>query len=334
MSAVTRPAGAAATERTIHRLITPEGVPLDLEVALAGDRLAAFLIDALIILGACLLVFFLTSLTGKAEFMSLGLIAFFLLRNFYFMFFEHRWQGTTLGKRSRRLRVIDAQGGQLTVEAIIVRNLTRDIEIFLPLIMLLAPQALWPEAPFWARPLAGLWGLVLGLMPLFNRQRRRVGDLVAGTMVIATPQVALLGDLAATATASATASATNTGPSPDDEAGAGAARPVRGHVFSRAQLSVYGIYELQVLEKVLRAPSSDEMDRQLAAIRDKICAKIGYSEPVPHDYEFLKDFYAAQRAHLESRLMLGERREDKFAGTDPAAQEDGSKPGRNKPGQA
>ena len=304
--------GSDQTERTLHELVAPEGVPLSLEVALAGDRLAAFILDGMVILGGGLLILYLTHLTGVAEVMSLGLILFFLLRNFYFMFLEHRWQGTTIGKRSRRLRVIDAAGGQLTVEAIIVRNLTRDIEIFLPLMVLVAPGAVWPEAPIWAAPLAGLWVLVLGLMPLFNKQRRRVGDLVAGTMVIAAPQVELLGDLAAwpmEGRAAATA---------ED-----AAAPPARHVFTRAQLEIYGIYELQVLEQVLRAPSSPEMDRQRDAIRQKICAKIGYKEAIPDTFTFLQEFYTAQRGHLESRLLLGDRREDKFAGTDPAAQTDG-----------
>jgi uncharacterized RDD family membrane protein YckC len=313
MSAARPGKGSSPSDKTVFRLVTPEGVPLSLQVALVGDRLAAFLLDAMIILGAVLAIFFLTSMSGSAEFQSLGLIAFFLLRNFYFMFLEHRWQGSTIGKRSRRLRVIDAGGGQLSVEAIVVRNLTRDIEIFIPLGMLLAPQAFWPEAPVWAPPIAGLWVLVLGLLPLFNKQRRRVGDLVAGTMVIASPQVELLSDLAAKRV--------------QPVSRPGSARAF--HVFTKKQLSVYGIYELQVLEKVLRAPRSNEMDAQLASIREKICKKIGYKNEVPVDFEFLQEFYAAQRAHLESRMMLGERREDKFGGEGPEEPEAGG-PGESR----
>jgi uncharacterized RDD family membrane protein YckC len=278
------------------QLVTPEGVPLSLDIALAGDRLAAFLIDSLFIGVAGFCVVFLAMLSGLVEAYGLTMIILFLLRNFYFMFFEQTWQGATPGKRNRKLRVVDYRGGQLTVEAVIVRNLTRDIEIFLPLTVFMYPEVVWPGAPPLAAPVAGLWALVLGLMPLLNRNRRRVGDLIAGTVVIAAPQVELLGDLAESRTAT------------------GAAPVSADHAFSQDQLGIYGVYELQVLEKVLRRSGYDSTAEQMALIREKICAKIGWTEPVTDDYGFLKAFYAAQRAHLEGRLLMGDRREDKFSG--------------------
>jgi len=294
-----------ATEpKNTFELVTPEGVPLFLEIALAGDRLTAFMLDALIILTVMVIFGFFAFLTGVVEFMTLTLIVFFLLRNFYFMFFEQRWQGATPGKRNRRLRVVDAGGGQLSVEAIIVRNLTRDIEIFIPMAVLFFPEQIWPTAPPFVAPVAGLWLIVLGLLPLFNKHRRRVGDLIAGTVVIAAPQVALLGDLA------------------DQEAEPLRATADHDYTFSRDQLSVYGVYELQVLEKVLRRSGFDAAREQMGTIREKICAKIDWQGEVKNDYAFLKAFYAAQRAHLEGRMIMGERREDKFGGTDPAADED------------
>lgn len=301
-SDVPRP-GRDRENRNIFPLVTPEGVPLSLDIALAGDRITAFLLDSLIVYGTIWLISLGAQLVRVAEVGSLSLILSFLLRNFYFMFFEQRWQGATPGKRNRRLRVIDAHGGQLSVEAVIVRNLTRDIEVFIPLAVLLFPQVVWPEAPPFAGLVAGLWVLVLGLMPLFNKQRRRVGDLIAGTIVIAAPQVELLGDLA------------------DGRQAGVAAEPEAGHAFTTAHLSVYGVYELQVLEKVLRRSGLDHVDEQMATIREKICAKIGWEEEVKDDHKFLKAFYAAQRAHLEGRLLMGQRREDKFDGTIPAAAE-------------
>nr|MEE4267965.1 RDD family protein [Candidatus Krumholzibacteria bacterium] len=279
-------------------LVSPEGVPLTLEIALAGDRATAFLIDVLCIAVVIAAIQLLGFLTMSVELVSIGLIVTFLVRNFYFMFFEQRWQGSTPGKRNRGLRVIDVSGGLLSVEAIIVRNLTRDVEIFLPLMLVFFPEYLWPGAPPWAIPLAGLWMLVLGLMPLFNRQRRRVGDLIAGTVVIASPQVELLGDLAASSPSSSSAA------------------PTGKFVFSRDQLGVYGVYELQVLEKVLRRSGFDEAQVQMATVREKICAKIGWEDEVKDDEKFLRAFYAAQRAHLEGRMLLGDRREDKFGGTE------------------
>jgi uncharacterized RDD family membrane protein YckC len=282
-------------------LVSPEGVPLTLEIALAGDRCTAFLIDVLCIAVVIVAIQLLGYLTMSMELVSFGLILTFLIRNFYFMFFEQRWQGATPGKRNRGLRVIDVNGGLLSVEAIIVRNLTRDVEIFLPLMLVFFPEYLWPGAPPWAIPLAGLWMLILGLMPLFNRQRRRVGDLIAGTVVIASPQVELLGDLAAPAPSSPQAV------------------PAGDFVFTRDQLAVYGVYELQVLEKVLRRSGFDEARAQMATVREKICAKIGWEDEVKDDEKFLRAFYAAQRAHLEGRMLLGDRREDKFGGAEVSA---------------
>lgn len=292
--------------RNSFRLVTPEGVPLSLEIALAGDRITAFLLDSLIVYGTIVLISLGAALVRTPEVGTLSLVLSFLLRNFYFMVFEQRWQGATPGKRNRRLRVIDAQGGQLAVEAVIVRNLTREVEIFIPLAVLFFPEGVWPEAPPFVPLVAGLWVLVLGLMPLFNRQRRRVGDLIAGTIVIAAPQVELLGDLADPDRIGA----------PGPAGGAG-----EGFTFAPAQLGVYGVYELQVLEKVLRRSGLDNVEAQMGTIREKICARIGWEGEVKDDYGFLKAFYAAQRAHLEGRLLMGQRREDKFDGTVPAAEE-------------
>jgi len=297
------------------RLVSPEGVPLDFGVAAAGDRLTAFLIDAGII-AASLLVLLLASLPLYEESIHAVLIlASFLVVNFYFLWFEHRWQGRTPGKRVRSLRVVDAHGGRLTVEAVIVRNLTRYVEIVIPLLLLTAPETLWPDAPPWLAGVNCLWLLAFGFMPLFNRQRRRVGDLIAGTLVIRTPAPALLRDLADAAPDQAKGA--------DTAAAAGAAdaddatAPRFG--FTEPQLGHYGIYELQVLEEILRNPHPYGADAAIAQVREKIAAKIGWDGEVDDDLAFLRAFYTAQRAHLERHMVLGRRREDKHDGAAPPA---------------
>jgi hypothetical protein len=84
--------------------------------------------------------------------------------------------------------------------------------------------------------------------------------------------------------------------------------------FTRSQLEIYGIYELQTLEEVLRhkGPQSEETQREIAR---RIQQKIGWTGDANVDAErFLKAFYAALRAHLEARMLFGERRENKYAG--------------------
>ncbi len=275
-------------------LVTPEGVPLAFNVALVGDRLVAFLLDYLIIIVITLFFGLLASVSGASEIMALALLINFLVRNFYFMFFEQRWQGSTPGKRGRRLRVIDAGGGLLSVEAIIVRNLTRDAEIFLPLTVLIAPEEMLPGMPGYLTLVALVWILVFGFLPLFNRQRRRIGDLIAGTLVIVSPQVSLLDDLVEQNEQSDTPTESR-------------------YRFTEANLQHYGAYELQVLEEFLRVPDTKGFAEQAGLICTKIRNKIGWEGKITDDSSFLREFYAAQRAHLEKRLLLGKHRKDKNA---------------------
>jgi uncharacterized RDD family membrane protein YckC len=285
-------AAASARAERLREVVTPEGVPIRFAVALAGDRLGAFLLDLLAIAAIELAVVvplgflaFRGALSGDAV-IAAAVLAIFLVRTFYFAFFELSWQGQTPGKRNLGIRAVDARGGPLTAEAIIARNLTREVELFLPMVGLFAPEALFDGAPGWARLAAVTWMLVLGFLPLFNRDRLRIGDLVAGTIVVRTPDAVLLGDLAAET-----------------------AREALG--FTDAQLDVYGIYELQVLEDVLRGggtPGNADAVRTVAA---KIRDKIGWTGSPVADRGFLEGFYAALRARLERRLLFGRRRADK-----------------------
>jgi hypothetical protein len=89
--------------------------------------------------------------------------------------------------------------------------------------------------------------------------------------------------------------------------------------FKPAQLQAYGAFELQVLEELLRRPPSRETAQVLAEVCGKICRKIGWSEPVPPNNvtEFLRDFYAAERAFLEREQLFGKARADKYAAPAP-----------------
>ena len=82
----------------------------------------------------------------------------FVVRNLYFIHFELSWRGATPGKRIVGIRVIDRRGGPLLPAAVIARNLTREVEIFIPLRVLISATAR-PDPPalgvsgFWARGL-------------------------------------------------------------------------------------------------------------------------------------------------------------------------------------
>jgi uncharacterized RDD family membrane protein YckC len=313
-----------AAER-VHRVVTPEGLSLPFAVAPVGDRLSAFLFDLLLIAAGTAVILVVLALTAVTGLLALGaslaVITVFLLWNFYFVFFEVRWGGVTFGKRKAGLRVISRDGGPLTAEAVFARNLMRNLELNLPVLVLLAPAQMLPESPAWGRLLAAVWLLVFALMPLFNRDRLRCGDLVAGTMVVKVPAAVLLGDLAdrgargeaGEAPAAARPPAARWSPPPP--AGPFAAPPVvEAYPFTRQQLDIYGIHELQVLEDLLRRHDQGTLEgRVLDEVGEKIKAKIGWSRERWSDpaRPFLDAFYRAQRARLEQKMLFGQRQERK-----------------------
>jgi uncharacterized RDD family membrane protein YckC len=288
----------AAPRGRVREVVTPEGVPLRFTLADAGERAGAFLIDLLILMGSSIALLIATVIlagTAGGIGLAVGLVAFFALRTFYFTFFESRWKGATPGKRALRLRVVDAHGGPLTAEAVFARNLMREVEFFVPLVALLAPASLGDSLPGWARLVSLGWLLVFALLPLFNRDRLRPGDLVGGTLVVRAPRALLLEDL----------SGAHTSPR---------AAPAPRYAFTREQLDIYGIYELQVLEELLRSQGPVRWV-SLRAVSEKVQAKLRWQPPVAdRDAErFLHDFYTAQRRRLEQKMLLGHRQERKRA---------------------
>jgi len=278
--------------RTLRRtFVTPEGVDLRLELGSAGARAAAFLIDIGIMFIALIALTFvaLSLLVGGVanQFLEiLWLIVFFVLRNGWFTLFEMGGRGATPGKRLLGLRVVARDGGRLTAGSVIARNAMREIEIFLPLSFLLQETAANAVDGFLV--LFGLsWSGIFLFFPLFNRDRLRVGDLIAGTWVVNTVRSKLGADLGQ----------------------ASSGRP-RRESFSEAALDLYGIYELQTLEDVLRKGRDDAIITVAAAIRRKA--------DLPDDGDdlgFLTDYYAALCARLERGMLVGHRRENKFAGS-------------------
>ena len=269
----------------IRELITPEGIDLRLVLPDAGERAAAFFLDVAImvatLIGAsiAILLFALATPWSPRELLfSFWLLAFFFLRNFYFVAFELTPRGATPGKRMLGLRVAMRNGGPTTAAAIFARNAMREIELFLPLSFLMATPS---GVDAWIALMGTVWCGVFVLFPLFNRDRLRVGDLVGGTWVVRSPQRILDVDLA-------------------DDAGSAI-------TFTAAALDAYGIKELGVLEDVLRKRDP----AVVKAVAERIRAKIGVTANEP-DLEFLQAYYKALRAHLESRLLFGRRRRDKF----------------------
>jgi uncharacterized RDD family membrane protein YckC len=291
-----------AADNRRRTVITPEGIALTFTLAPRSARAGALLID-LILIGVVMVVstlalFWIAGGTIQAvanrpdavghalQFLFiLWMAAMFLLRNAWFLFFELGPRGATPGKRASRSRIAARDGGRLTAEMVLARNLLRDIELFLPASFLLSARGGDMGA---AGIAAAGWFLIFVLFPFFNRDALRAGDIVAGTWVVEAPRPKL--EQALTATPAATA-------------------PAAYH-FDDAALAHYGEYELQVLEKVLRENRADA----LVAVYQRICDKIGWQAGAGDERAFLQAYYIQLRARLESNMRFGKRKADKFTG--------------------
>ena len=206
-----------------YNIDTPESVAFDYTVADVGNRFLAALVDMFLVVLALaglngLLVAVLSasgvdvSLFGLDESgigWGAGLaIAIYAILNFvvfwgYFMLFELKWNGQTIGKQAVKIRVVRVDGSPAGATEVAVRNLVRIID-FLPSMYLI--------------------GLITMLS---NRQARRLGDLAGGTLVVKADSPVKLDDLVRSALA---ASTPRTAASPQPSA-----PPVPPHTFARFQ---------------------------------------------------------------------------------------------------
>src|SRR5919199_2341527 len=164
---------AAVTSDGTLVIETPERVPLHFALASIGNRFLACALDhGLQVLSILLLVLMLqwAGLLGRfgdrlAEapkwVTALLIVAVFLIWSGYFALFEWLWNGQTPGKLWLRLRVIREDGRPVTFWEASARNLLRLLDMM--------------PFPFYS----------VGLVAVFASARdQRVGDLVAGTVVV------------------------------------------------------------------------------------------------------------------------------------------------------
>ncbi|WP_296720833.1 RDD family protein [Erythrobacter sp.] len=307
-------AAALPANKRRRMMVTPEGLALPITIASRGSRAGALIIDVIIII-AGLIAFNLlvrwiagglldgtvldveAAPRGAQEFLQILLvIAGFVTWYGYFLVQELGPRGATFGKRLVGIRIAARSGGRLAAEAVIARNLLRDIELFYPLVFILAMligatmgEDLGTLA--WA---ATAWFALFLLLPFFNREALRAGDIIAGTWVVETPRTRLAKTLSTQGAAAASGASDVTG---------------MRYAFGEAELSVYGEKELQTLERMLRESSPEA----LATVHAAICRKIGWDPGAGDERAFLEAFYGQLRAKLEGEMRFGKRKADKFS---------------------
>jgi uncharacterized RDD family membrane protein YckC len=144
------------------RLVTPEAVPLDVDVAGLGSRGLAIFVDGMIQFALFFLFLLIVSgfnLNGAAGVAVVSVGAFIVFWGYFFAF-EGLWHGQTPGKRTQRLRVIGSDGQPIGFQAVFVRNLIRVVD-FLPTAYAVGAATM-----------------------VINGRSQRLGDLAAGTIVV------------------------------------------------------------------------------------------------------------------------------------------------------
>jgi len=147
---------------------TPEQVHLEFVLAGIGSRFMAVFLDTLIQVAVFVVIFIFTlifatpPLAGHSPMwiFAILILVFFAITWGYYATFETVWKGQTPGKRWAGIRVIKSSGRPINAFEAIARNLVRIVD-YLP----------------------GFYGVGIVTMML-NRRSQRLGDLVAGTLVV------------------------------------------------------------------------------------------------------------------------------------------------------
>jgi uncharacterized RDD family membrane protein YckC len=154
-----------------HSIETPEQTRLEFAVAGIGSRFLALALDliiqtlvalVLVIAAAMIGVSGLRRLIPQGSLWSTAVLIalFFVLQFGYFAIFEILWSGQTPGKRNVGIRVVKDSGRPLTAAETIGRNLLRIVDQF-----------------------PGFYVVAI-VTALLNSQNKRLGDFVAGSLVI------------------------------------------------------------------------------------------------------------------------------------------------------
>ena len=146
-------------------VVTPEAVRLDFEAAGVGSRALAFLIDSFIVTMLLVLLSLGVALVGTlGEFSTAAtvvlIVVVFLLTFGYPVAFETLWRGRSPGKAALGLRVVTVEGAPVRFRHAVIRSALGLIDFFL------------------------FFGTPAVVSTLVTKRNQRLGDLVAGTMVL------------------------------------------------------------------------------------------------------------------------------------------------------
>lgn len=153
--------------REESELVTGEAVVLDLHVAKLASRGLAMALDVLVqfalLFGALFVITLAVPPDDEALALTLLLVLLVLVMVGYPVIFETLSRGRSLGKLAVGLRVVRVDGGPIRFRHALTRGLAGFV------------------VDFWA---LGLFGAVAVVVSLCSSNGRRVGDFLAGTLVV------------------------------------------------------------------------------------------------------------------------------------------------------
>src|SRR6266545_3387164 len=146
------------------RMVTPEAVALEFTTANVGSRILAFVIDAAIVTVVSFLGILPLALTDATlpDWLVASILVI-LIPGWYFGYFtvsETLWRGRTVGKAALGLRVVTKEGGPVRFRHAAIRTLLGLVDFGIG---------------------SGFFAILLILL---TRDNQRLGDLLAGTLVL------------------------------------------------------------------------------------------------------------------------------------------------------
>ena len=149
------------------RILTPENVYIEFDIASSGSRFAAFIIDFLLqslIIVLIMIPFLSMSIFDNSDlnyyYLAVVIILKLIIDVLYFPIFEMLTNGQTPGKKLIGLRVLRETGESVDLIDSFLRNLVK-LLVFVPIINIID----------------------FGLMT-YNKKHKRIGDYIGNTIVV------------------------------------------------------------------------------------------------------------------------------------------------------
>lgn len=146
-------------------IFTAQNIFINFRMAGLGDRIAAFVIDGLVMLSYILLASFISGLLPDSFTSSWMMVLLYLPVFFYHLIFEYIMNGQTPGKKQMKIRVLQQEGSPATLGSYLLRWMLSPVDFMMS-------------------------GGIAMISIIMTQKGQRIGDLAAGTIVVKEKELA------------------------------------------------------------------------------------------------------------------------------------------------